>query len=200
MEDKLTLTTDEINQIKMVNEEASKATADALAKLISKKTKYTYPTMSLKPIDEVSKLKSDDLFAICEIVGDVSGNIMIAYPKDQGLKLVDFMMMQEPGTLKEINEDVVSAYKEFVNIVGGAYLSDLANFLAFKIFPSVPKFTGELNQVQKEMLEEFKQDVGKLLMLSTNLQIEDEQMSGSFLIIFNEDSLKKIIQTIRDQS
>jgi len=198
--EKLTLTKDEIEQIKTVNESASKAAAEALSKMISKETKVTYPTLSLKPIDEISKLDNSHLLAVCEVTGDLSGNMLIAHPIDSGLKLVEFMMFQSPGTITAVNEDVVSAYKEFVNIIGGAYLSNIANFLGFKLMPQVPKFVGELGKVQKELFDELQQDVGKLLMINTKIDIESEQIGGSFFIIFNEESLHKIISTIRDQA
>lgn len=198
MEEGLKLNQVEIDQIKMVNESASKAAAKALTKMINKETKVDYPSLSLKPIEEIKKIKESDLLAISEVSGDLEGNLLVFHSIESGLKLVEFMTSQPLGSLKEIDEKVISAYKEFVNIIGGAYLSNLANFLGFKVLPEVPKFIGKLDKVKKELDKEMNKEVGKLLMIKTELEIESEKVVGDFFIIFNETSLKKIIKTIRD--
>jgi chemotaxis protein CheC len=199
-EEKQILSQAEIDQIKIISESASKAAAQALSKMINKEATVSYPSLSLKPVNEISVLDSSNLLAISDVTGDVSGNILVCHDIPSGLKLVEFMMGSPQGSLKEVDENVVSAYKEFVNIVAGAYLSNLANFLGFKIFPQVPKFAGEFSKVQQELVGELTQDVGKLLMVKTQLTIDNNTLSGNFFIILDETSLKKIILTIRDQS
>ena len=196
-EERAFLTKEEIEQIKMVNETASQAASAALSKMISKDVKSSSLSLSLKPIDEVKKIETNYLLALSEVTGDLSGNMLASHPLDNGLKLVDLMMMQAPGTCTQIDETAISAYKEFVNIIGGAYLSNIANFLGFRVFPQVPKFIGSMGEVQRNLLTELEQDIGKLLLIKSEMVVETEKISGYFFVILDESSLKKIITTIR---
>ena len=122
----------EKEELDKISESSSKNAARALSQIVDKQVSVKFPSIALKPMDEIKKLEGEMIISISELTGDVKGNILLAFPKDKGLHLMDIMMMQETGTLKEMNEESTGAFNELNNIVGGAFVSAFANCLKFK--------------------------------------------------------------------
>lgn len=182
--------------IKEISKDASNQAAEALSKMVNKNVKVDFPSLTLQPKEELEKMDGHMIVSITEVIGDVTGNMLIVYPKECGLSLVELMMMQPSGTLKELNSDAESAFKEFVNIIAGAYLSNLANHLNFKIFPSPPLFlAGEFKNIRDNIIEQLN-SADTVLMVNNNLHIEGENVDGTFFILLDNQSLKKVIDLI----
>ncbi len=186
--------------IKRISQDSSDNAAKALSKMINKNVMVDFPSITLKPVDELMKLQGVMLVSISEVIGDVSGNILISYPNECGLSLVDLMMQNPSGTLKQLNSDAESAFKEFVNIIAGAYLSSLANHLKFKIFPSPPLFLfGDFENIRENIISQLS-SVATVLMVNTQLHIEGENIDGNFFIMLDDSSLERVVSEIQKSS
>lgn len=186
----------EQEELKKISELSSKNAANALSKMINKKVKVNFLSLTLHPLDEINKLTGEMIVSLCEVTGDVNGNILLAFLKNKGLSLLDMMMFQNTGTLKEMNEDAKSAFNELTNIIGGAYISTLANYLSFKIFPSPPKFTGNLKGVQEQLIKEIEENTGNILLIDTILNVESTDVEGTFFLILDNESLSKMLKLL----
>lgn len=109
----------EKNELDKISKLSSRNAADALSQMLNKKVEVSFPSITLKPLEEVKKLTGEMIVSICELTGDVRGNILFAFPKEKGLQMLDILMMQDPGTLKDMNEESTGAFNELNNIVGG---------------------------------------------------------------------------------
>ncbi len=190
----------EIDLMQKVNKDSSVQAASALSTMINKEVKVEFLNQSLEPATVVNKLAGDRIIALSEVTGDITGNIMISYSKEQGLPLLDAIMMQPLGTLKDMTEDAQSAFTELINIIGGAYLSSMANFLGFKIFPNPPKFVGDFGKVKSELISDLKGDIGEVLFVDTLLKVESDHIDGDFFMLFSNDSLNKIVETLKNMN
>lgn len=189
----------EKQELEKINELSSKSAADALSKMINKEVKVDFPGMTLNPLEKLNKINKDTLISISEITGDISGSSMISYPKHDGLLLIDMIMSQQLGTLKDMDENAKSAFNELVNIISGSYISALANYLDFKIFPAPPKFVGDFKEIKNEIMNELKGDIGNVLLIDTRLHIESEHIDGDFFIMFDNESLNKVLRLLNSK-
>lgn len=186
----------EKSELKKISGLSSKNAADALSKMINKEVKVDFSNLTLHPLDEINKLTDDMIISLSEITGDVNGNILMAFLKDKGLSLLDMMMFRDVGTLNDMNEEAKGAFNELTNIVGGAYVSALANYLSFKIFPSPPKFVGNLEVVQDELIKELEENVGNILLINTVLSVESINVQGTFFLMLDDESLNKMLKLL----
>ncbi len=72
------------------------------------------------------------------ILRGMAGGLLLILPKSSALSAVDMLAGKPPGETQHLQEMDASAFREFGNIVTGAYLSAIANFLGTKLDQSVP--------------------------------------------------------------
>lgn len=171
--------------------ESSKSAGDALKQMINKKVTVTFPNVELREITESEEVNSAHIVVKSKISGDISGEMIFAYPIKKGLQLIDLLMLQEVNTNTEVNDDAKSAFTEFVNIVGGIFLSKMADLLEYEILPNPPIFSLD-TQFNNTTLPKLKKS-GDLFMIDTFLDVETVGVGGEFFIVFDSGSLEKIM-------
>ena len=63
---------------------------------------------------------------------------------DQNFKLIYFNRV-----IAQQEKVGITALKEYINVVGGAFLSELGNQLGFSCFPEIPNFEGRFKEIQE---------------------------------------------------
>jgi chemotaxis protein CheC len=108
-------------------------------------------------------------------------------------------MGNEIGKTQAMGEMELSAFAEMSNIVVGAYLSSLANMLSFSVMPSPPKTAYDMLQsVIDVILARLSRSADEILYIKTHISIGDEKIEGSMIVMFNEDSLKKVLNKLKE--
>lgn len=188
----------DLELITKINKEAAIKAANALEQLISKKAGVKYQDIALTPIQTVEKIKEDSFIAICKVSGDVEGDILLLYHRAECFSLLEKLMQLDEGAIADMNEDATSAFKELINIIGGVYLSSIANNLQMEIFPDPPKFIGEIQEIKKELLSELEQVTDEILSVDTELVVDEYPLEGHLFIILEGSSLKKILDAMKN--
>ena len=189
----------ELEQITSINKDAAVKAAEALEQMIFKKVRVEYQDIAITPVDTVNKIKEDSVIAICKVSGDVEGNILLLYNKEECLNLLEILTGAEKNTIADMNEDATSAFKELVNIIGGVYLSSIANTLDMSIFPEPPKFIGEIQQIKQELSFELEQVADEIMSVDTELVVDEFPLEGHLFIILESASLKKMLQAMKSK-
>ena len=184
-------------ELNKISDISSQSAADALSQMVSKEVSVKFPNIAVKPMDEIQKLNGDMIISLSELTGDVRGNILLAFPKEKGLTLLDIMMMQEQGTLKDMNEESTGAFNELNNIVGGAYVSAFANYLSFKVFPKPPKFIGDLNKIRDQLIGELNENSDNMLLIDTFFSIDSCKTDGLFIMLLDDESLNNLFDRLK---
>ncbi|MCF7861694.1 chemotaxis protein CheX [Candidatus Woesearchaeota archaeon] len=185
------------DKIKKIHEEASDYCAKALSKMVDRNVKVDFP--------KILTCDSKDLFSMVDrimvsnlgIIGDLRGDMLFVAREKHGLELVKVLM---GGNVEytNVDEDVESAYNETFNIIGGAYLSSLANNLDLKIFPNPPLFmSGESKLVTRDIVKKLNFKVGELLVVKTALHINNLEFTGEIYMILDKDSVKILSEVIK---
>jgi chemotaxis protein CheC len=192
------------NKIKIeltkISEMSSKIAADALSKMINANVMVEFPDMTLKPMEELNSLNENMLLSKCEVNGDVNGDILMAFIKEKGLPLLDMVMYQQIGTIKEIDIQAQSIFNELTNIIGGTYVSSLANYLSFKILPAPPVYLGDPRIINTMLLEKYKDCDGAILLIKTILLVDSTTIEGSFFLVLNKESVNVIVTLLNNSS
>lgn len=187
-------------KLQEINDASSKSAADALQMMINKQVDVSYPSAGVKDLNILDKLNSspDCILGICDISGDLKGNLLLHYSKEKALPILELCLAQEKGSLQNVTDDAKSAFMELVNIIGGAYLSSMANQLQLKLFPNPPKFAGSVTEIDPGLIDNIKKNVDNIFMVSTELKISDLQAFGDLMILLEGSSLQEIIKKLKN--
>ncbi|MBN2458031.1 chemotaxis protein CheX [Candidatus Woesearchaeota archaeon] len=186
------------HELEKISEVSSINAAQALSKMINSDVKVNFLTLTMKPSDELKSLSDDMLLSACEITGDMSGSILMAFMRENGLSLIDMLMYQNIGTQKEINEDAIGVITELTNVVGGAYLSSLANRLSCRIFPSPPIFFSDMKDFNDKIQLKIQDDTGNIFLIKTVMVINSINLESNFYFMLNRESLDGMLKVLNE--
>jgi chemotaxis protein CheC len=175
--------------------------ATALSNMINKKVTITPVKTVILPIEDVpEELGGSEIivFAVyLKITGGLNGDAIFLYPEEIGMKLIKEITNKGHAVL---NEEAISAYKEMSNIFTGSYLNALSSLLNIVIIPSVPYFARDmLGALIDAILAEIGAKVESILLIKTDIMIEDKVIGGGYMMIFDPDSLNKLKQLIMEK-
>ena len=201
MENKLNFNEQELDMLNEIASIGSGNAATALSQLIKKKINVEMPKTDFIAIEEFPTLfENPDKIVVgtyTEIFGDLSGETMMLFPREDALRLSDLMLgkpFRENETLNEMDESI---FKEMTNILTGTYFNALSKMVDMEILPSVPHFTMDiLNAIIDFIIIKLSSKVNTVLYMKANIEIEGQDIRGTMLILFDTASLKKIVDAL----
>ena len=134
-----------------------------------------------------------------EVQHDISGSMMFLLRLDSAHYLVDRLMGGMGGSdseAGEFSEMELSAMKEIGNIIAGSYLSALSTMTNLVITPSVPYIAVDMAAaILSVPAIQFGQFGDNALLIETEFG-DDVMMEGYFILLPDEDSYDKILQSL----
>jgi chemotaxis protein CheC len=123
--------------LRMTFERGAHAASRALSKWLGQEVHLAVSEVELVELTEVADLlgPADSLVAACTmgLTGQLSGLLLLIFEDSSGLALVDLLLGQPLGTTNVWSALEISAAKETTNIVGCAYLNELATHLPTRL-------------------------------------------------------------------
>jgi chemotaxis protein CheC len=178
--------------------------ATALSQLTKRKIMISVPRISVTPIEEVPKLMGDAdapvAAVLMHMLGDLTGRTLLMFPEPDARLLCDLLNKWEIGTTTHFAELEQSSVKEAANILGGAYMNALADFMGMMLLPSVPSLVIDLaGAVLTTAYLDFGHDRDFVLCVQTDFKFQDvgQILTGQFLLLPDLASLKAIFDAIR---
>jgi chemotaxis protein CheC len=175
--------------------------ATALSQLLGKRIFITVPKASILPLSEVPKLMGDPNTLVAgltlSILGDATGKILLLFPRDSALHLADMLLKQPVGSSKILTEMGHSAIKEAGNILTGAYLSALNEFLGMLLLISVPTLVFDMAGALLATVTHGLEDATKVISIETRFIDDQEEIGGYFILVPDAVSLRAIFQAIK---
>ncbi len=161
-----------IQILEKISKIGAKQASQALSTLVGKditidivKVDITSPEKIPEVIGNPEMLVSSIFLSV---VGDIPGNIILIFPQDNALTLVDFLTGQ--NNVHILDEMRRSALKETGNIIVGSFLSALSNYLGRNLIESVPDIASDmLGSTIDWLLIKFSQKTDKVVCLNINL-------------------------------
>jgi chemotaxis protein CheC len=193
-----------MDAIKEVGNIGAGHAATALSQLIEKKIFIKVPQVLFLTLDEIINLVGGAQSLIAgvtmHVLGDVSAKIVLILPRTSAVQLATMLTKQQADERQILTALEHSAIKEVGNILAGAYLNALTEFLGLMLLQSVPQLVFDLAEaVMAEVTKGMPEDL-KVLCIETTFSEPNRVINGHFFLIPEKNSLEQILKAIRTRS
>ena len=178
--------------------------ATALSQMTGSPIMISVPTVHVAPLAAIApqlSCASDVVAAVLmDVMGDLTGRTLLVLPKATVLRLAERMLRRPIGASVALGEMERSALKEAGNIISGAYLNALSDFMGLVVLPSPPTLAIDRADavitptfLRLDTLAEF------VFVVETEFIVQDvaERLRGFFLLLPDPASLGLILRATR---
>jgi chemotaxis protein CheC len=164
----------------------------ALGAMLGKSVDINVPTAAALPLDEAVAIAGapDELRygVVVPMIGDFESIVVLLFPEDDAKKLTGIYGI-EPST-----PDGYSMLGEVGNILGTNYMNALAQMVGMEMEPQPPQVVEDmLASILSTVLIGRGDDIDEALILDSNLLVEEEECTLSFLLLPNHGGIKELL-------
>jgi chemotaxis protein CheC len=177
--------------------------ATALSTLTGTRIMISVPMVNVVPPgDFVPEIAPDvEIVAVqMAMSGNIGGQTVFLLATPAGLRLAERMLRRTRGTSPSLGQLEQSALKEAGNILAGAYLTALSEFLGMTLMLSPPLFTtGDSAQALKALGDHAPAASTPILCVETEFFLEEpvESLHGFFLLVPDSSAFDAIFRAVR---
>lgn len=179
--------------------------ATALSTMTNRRIGVRSPELRIMPLDAVPELLGDPsqpvAAVLMRVLGDATGRTVQVFPAATATRLAELLLDREPIPFPDaFGEMEQSVLKEVGNILVGAYLNALSEFLGMLLLMSVPAMAiDQAGAVLTSTYLSFGDDDDFVLCIDTRLSMTDgdEPLSAHFLLVPDRASLDVLLQALR---
>lgn len=178
--------------------------ATALSQMIERRVMISVPritVLSLENLPTIHGDAEDEVAAVLmHMLGDLTGRTIFLLPKDNAFLLCDLLLRKEPGATQTFEELERSALKEAGNILAGAHMGALSDFMSMMLLPSVPTLVVErAGAVLTTTQLGFGRNHDCVFCVETEFDFEQAERSlkGHFLLFPDASSLAAMLAAFR---
>lgn len=177
--------------------------ATALSQMTNRKIMISVPQINISRLEEVPELlgSPQDVVAavLMHMLGDLTGRTLLLFPEAVGRRLCDMLLRRPVGATLAFDVLEQSCLKEAGNILSGAYMNALSEFMGMLLLPSVPSLAVDLSAaVLTTTYLNFGHDRDFVFCVETEFHIDSEEgLRGHFLLLPDLASLRAIFDAIR---
>src|SRR5439155_69517 len=149
MEDVRDLKALQIDALREVANIGAGHAATALSQLTNRRIMISVPQINIARLEEVPDLLGDPQEVVAAVLmhmlGDLTGRTLLLFPEPVARKLCDMLLRRPSGTTTVFDALEQSCLKEAGNILSGAYMNALSDFMGMLLLPSVPSLVVDLS-------------------------------------------------------
>lgn len=177
--------------------------ATALSEMTNRTILISVPEVRITPLEEVDRLigEPDDIVAavIMKVVGDVTGRMIQIFPGETAVRLTSMLTNapepEFPGGFDEIHR---STLREIGNIVVGAHLNALSNFMGMLLIMSAPAVAVDMaGAIMTTSFLNFGDSKDYVFCVTTEMTMGEEQLHAFFLLMPDDASLQVILREMK---
>lgn len=171
--------------------------ATALSQLTSRRIVVEVPTVRVGGLPEEASDGGGDYATVrMQVLGDVTGETLQVFPNHTARRIAGILTGSDGGIAESFGEMERSALVEAGNIIAGAYLNALSDFMGMLLLMSVPTMrlgTGPVTEARPAAGGE-----AKALVLETRFHMEgdDDALDGQFVLVPDPPSVRAILEAI----
>ena len=177
--------------------------ATALGQMTNRRIMISVPQINVARLEEVPELlgSPNEVVAavLMHMLGDLTGRTLLLFPEKVSMRLCDMLLRRPMGATTSLGTLEQSALKEAGNILSGAYMNALSEFMQMLLLPSVPSLVVDVSAaVLTTTYLNFGHDRDFVFCVETEFAIDaDEALRGHFLLLPDLASLRAIFDAIR---
>ncbi len=203
---------DAIRSLKTIQLDALRETANigaghaatALSQMTGSTIMIKVPAISVAGLSELATQFSPEEEPVAAIMmhmlGDLTGRTLLVFPKPTVLRLAELMLRRPIGSSVAFSEMETSAIKEAGNILSGAYMNALSDFLGMLLLPSPPSLVIDMSSaVLSSAFGEFAPDPDAILCVESEFLLTElkQTLRGFFLLLPDPASLQVMLRALR---
>jgi chemotaxis protein CheC len=177
--------------------------ATALSTLTGTRIMISVPMVNVVPPgDFVPEIGPDVQVVAVQMVlsGSIGGTTAFLLPIPSGLRLAERMLRRARGSSPSLGKLEQSALNEAGNILAGAYLTALSDFLGMRLLLSPPALTtGDTATAMGAFGDRAPQASAPILCVETEFYLEEpaESLHGFFLLVPDAAAFDAIFRAVR---
>src|SRR5690349_15864381 len=178
--------------------------ATALSQMIGGTIMISVPTINVSRLEEVppqiSAPEEPVAAVLMHMLGDLTGRTLLVFPKPTAVRLASLMLRRAPSGSEELGEMEQSAIKEAGNILSGAYMNALSDFMGLMLLPSPPSLAIDMSTaVLTTAYLQFGSDKDFVFCVESEFYMKaiGGRLRGFFLLLPDLASLQAILRAIR---
>jgi len=178
--------------------------ATALSQMTGGTIMISVPTLHVTSIDDVAPHFTDDEEPVAAVMlhmlGDLTGRTLLVFPKPTVMRMAELMLRRPAGSSVALGELERSAIKEAGNILSGAYLNALSDFMGMVLLPSPPQLVVDVStEVLTASCLGAQMGSDYVFVVETEFYMQDiaERLRGFFLLLPDPASLHAILRAVR---
>ena len=201
----LQLMPEQLDILKEIGSIGAANSATALSQLLCKKVAINVPQVKLLGAEQLFEsrfLTEPDEIGIAassNILGTLNGGMLVLFTQKSALLMIDILMRRKIGTTQFFNIMDASALSECSSILCCSYLNAITEFLGlYRLVPSINQiYMDRIENLMKSLVKGFvESNVGYVLPIENNLEIEDIKVNLFVIFLLNIESVKKILKTV----
>ena len=204
MEDIRSLTVLKLDALREIANIGAGHAATALSTMTGDTIMISVPMLNVAPLeDAVGRIASPEepvAAVLMHMLGDLTGRTLLVFPQRVAIRLAELMLHRPSGSSKELGALEQSAIKEAGNILSGAYMNALSDFMGLMLLPSPPSLAVDMTSaVLTTAYLQFGTDRDFVFCVESEFQIQDsgEQLRGFFLLLPDVASLHAILRAVK---
>jgi chemotaxis protein CheC len=137
---------------------------------------------------------------LMNMLGDLTGRTLLVFPSPTAIRLSELMLRRPKGSSSGLGDLEQSAIKEAGNILSGAYMNALSDFMGMMLLPSPPSLAVDMSSaVLSTAYLQFGSDRDYVFCVESEFYMKDidEHLRGFFLLLPDVASLQAILRAVR---
>jgi|SRR5687768_9439203 len=204
MDDIRSLTATQLDALREVANIGAGHAATALSTMTGQTIMISVPMLNIARLEEVppqiSGPEEPVAAVMMHMLGDLTGRTLLVFPKPTAIRLSELMLRRPAGSSKDLGVLEQSAIREAGNILSGAYMNALSDFMGMMLLPSPPSLAIDMSTaVMTTAYLQFGSDKDFVFCIESEFHMKDigEQLRGFFLLLPDFASLQAILRAIR---
>jgi chemotaxis protein CheC len=178
--------------------------ATALSQMTGGTIMISVPRMHVSRLTELPTQFAPDeepvAAVLLDMLGDLTGRTLLVFPKPTVMRMAELMLRRPAGSSVALGELERSAIKEAGNILSGAYLNALSDFMGMVLLPSPPTLVVDMSSsilTSTCLGDAFASDC--VFVVETEFFMQDvaERLRGFFFLLPDPASLHAILRAVR---
>jgi chemotaxis protein CheC len=173
--------------------------ATALSQFVNKKVGMEPPEVIIATAREVPQLIAEEIpmimMVILEILGGVSGHLLVIFDQSNALSLIEFLMGKDQGSAITILSEIdISALKEVASVMSGSFLRVLGDTINKTLTMSTPDSSSGAPSKIADFIKKHSINEGEItICLKSNLWIGDNIKVFVYLVFVPSSASLKVL-------
>ena len=204
MEDIRSLKPNQLDALREVANIGAAHAATALSTMTGATIMISVPTINIARLEEVPPQiagpEEPVAAVLMNMLGDLTGRTLLVFPNPTAVRLSELMLRRPKGSAAGLGELEQSAIKEAGNILSGAYMNALSDFMGMMLLPSPPSLAVDMSSaVLSTAYLQFGSDRDYVFCVESEFYMKDidEHLRGYFLLLPDFASLQAILRAVR---